>query len=106
MTAEPPPIPQDMLISATRYALGRGTYIVNDTVEVLVQQAEHLAPRVRSVLLRDIGRELDDTRAMPDDHRKQWQRAYSMLMVTPAKPQDYSTFYRLIGAEPASGDRS
>lgn len=59
-------VPRDqlasLLISATRYALGRATYIVGDTVAAIVQHAPRLDANTRHVLARDISTALDQGR--------------------------------------------
>lgn len=45
---------QDMIISALRYALGRRTYITNETAEFIKRYPELIDERVKSVMLRDL----------------------------------------------------
>lgn len=50
---------KDMLISALRYALGRHTYIVEETCSYIKEHTELLDDRVISVMLRDINDHLE-----------------------------------------------
>lgn len=54
-------VSEDMLINAARYALGRQTNIVRDTVNETIRAWPHLTPRAREVIRRD----LESWRGMP-----------------------------------------
>ena len=47
-------VPDWMIISATRYALGRLSYIVSDTAQHLRRVWHSLEPQTRTVIKRDI----------------------------------------------------
>ena len=48
------PLPQSMLISAVRYALGRLTYIVPETIEEVEESWPSLSDKTRLVILSDL----------------------------------------------------
>ena len=47
-------VPDWILISATRYALGRLSYVVSDTAQQLQRVWRSLEPQTRAVIKRDI----------------------------------------------------
>ena len=63
-------VPGWVITSAVRYARGRATYIVGMTVDLLIQEWEHIHPHDQAVILSDLQEEMywrDD----PD-----WARAW------------------------------
>lgn len=56
---------KDIVISALRYALGRRTYITQETSEFIMNNPNLIDERVCIVMLRDIGRYFED--------RKLWE---------------------------------
>lgn len=83
-TADELPVPPDVLISATRYALGRATYIVGETADLLVRHADRLPGQVLSVLVRDIGRAITAAPGMECDDRA-WRAALDTLRAALAR---------------------
>ena len=45
---------KDMMISALRYALGRRTYITQETAEFIMENPNLIDNRVKTVMMRDI----------------------------------------------------
>ena len=45
---------RDMFISALRYAIGKKSYIVDETVEFIMKNPDLLDDRTRSVMLNDL----------------------------------------------------
>ena len=45
---------RDMFISALRYAIGRRSYIVDETIEFIMNNPELIDKRTRSVMLNDL----------------------------------------------------
>ena len=45
---------KDMIISALRYAIGRKTYMVNETCEFIKKHPDLIDERVKKVMLRDL----------------------------------------------------
>lgn len=45
---------KDMIISALRYAIGRRTYIVNQTCEFIRKHPELIDERVKQVMIKDL----------------------------------------------------
>ena len=45
---------RDMFISALRYAIGRKSYIVDETIEFIMSHPELIDDRTRSVMLNDL----------------------------------------------------
>lgn len=56
---------KDIVISALRYALGRRTYITQETSEFIMNNPNLIDERVCIVMLRDLGRYFED--------RKLWE---------------------------------
>lgn len=50
---------KDMIISALRYAIGRKTYIVNETCEFIKKHSELIDERVKKVMLKDLESTVD-----------------------------------------------
>ena len=50
---------KDMIISALRYAIGRKTYIVNQTCEFIRKHPELIDKRVKQVMLEDLKSTID-----------------------------------------------
>ena len=50
---------KDMIISALRYAIGRKTYIVNETCEFIKKHPELIDKRVKQVMLKDLESTID-----------------------------------------------
>ena len=78
---------EEMMISAVRYALGRMTYIVQDTTDYITAFAPDLSTRTLQIILRDI----DDERARAtrmhspnvlgmECDRKAWERLEDKLL--------------------------
>ena len=63
------------LVSSTRYAMGRSSYIVGSTADAVRKYWDYLRPEMHAVLLRDVSEELDraermgGTLGMDMDHR-------------------------------------
>lgn len=54
---------QDVVICALRYALGRRTYITSLVPEFIVENSEIVDERTCIVMLRDLGRYVEDRRS-------------------------------------------
>ncbi|KAB1661571.1 hypothetical protein F8O07_06615 [Pseudoclavibacter sp. CFCC 13796] len=77
-------IPSHVLVSAVRYALGRMTYIVSDTVAVVAAQWPRLSGADRKVITADIVRAfLAGSTGMPQDS-EQWA---GLLKIAAEDPQ-------------------
>ena len=50
----------DIMIMALRYALGRRTYVSQEVPEFIMQNEEHINERICIVMLRDVGRYIED----------------------------------------------
>ena len=50
---------KDMIISALRYAIGRKTYIVNETCEFIKKHPELIDERVKKIMLKDLESTVD-----------------------------------------------
>lgn len=83
-------IPPSILISATRYALGHATYVVGETVDVLVAQAPLLPEQARAVMVRDIQRSLISSPGVDMDVL-QWRRALAALWAERPTPTEEPT---------------
>lgn len=68
-----------VLLSAIRYALGRATYIVGWTADLVAAQARWLAPGQRDVAIRDIEQALTEGRTGHEQDTVQWRRALNHL---------------------------
>lgn len=68
-----------LLVSATRYALGRMTYIVGWTADLIVAHAKHMNPGPRAAATEDIRRALHDGHTGMDQDTAQWRRALTAL---------------------------
>ena len=53
---------KDMIISALRYALGRKTYITQETAEFIMENPNLIDDRVKTVMIRDIDEYFDRRR--------------------------------------------
>lgn len=53
---------KDMIISALRYALGRRTYITQETAEFIMENPNLIDDRVKTVMIRDIDEYFDRRR--------------------------------------------
>ena len=53
---------KDMVISALRYALGRRTYITQETAEFIMENPNLIDDRVKAVMIRDIDEYFDRRR--------------------------------------------
>lgn len=62
---------EQMLVSAVRYALGRQTYIVKQTVDEVLRVWDQLSPGVQAVISRDV-RDADSWGVECDE--EQWMR--------------------------------
>ncbi len=52
------------LVASVRYALGRATYIVGETIDAIVRYWDYLTPEQRKVIHRDIYEELQRADSM------------------------------------------
>jgi hypothetical protein len=66
-------LPEGLVISAVRYALGRATYVVYETASWLREHWHTLSPGTRQVILRDVLDALVTDRAGMDCDRQQWE---------------------------------
>lgn len=67
-------VPSLVLVSAIRYALGRRTYIVSDTVQVVSDQWQKLSRSDKTVIVTDVVRAFHaGSTGMPQD-AEQWAR--------------------------------
>lgn len=80
------PIPDGLVISATRYALGRSTYVVQETTHWLREHWHQLASGTRHVILRDVLQALTDGRVGMDCDRVEWERIADLAPT--AEPQE------------------
>ena len=76
-----------LAFSAFRYALGRQTYIVRDTVELLARQRDHLTDSRRSLMVREIQEAVDAGRAGGRGDARMWLRLKEKL-IEPNEPID------------------
>jgi hypothetical protein len=73
-----------MLVSSVRYAMGRRSYIVGQTCDMVRRYRDYLKPTEIQVIARDIGEELDrakrmnETLGMEMDH-KEWVKLLEEL---------------------------
>lgn len=67
-------VDEGILISAVRYALGRSTYVVGQTVDTVMDVWEHLSDNAKSVILRDITYTPD---LGMDMDREEWMRLHN-----------------------------
>jgi hypothetical protein len=86
---EPLPVPGWLVLNACRYALGRTTYAVGETVAWLVKHWGRVPQEARRVIARDMAREFasdDESRAAGgsyhplgmDPHRREWQKVLDL----------------------------
>lgn len=81
-------IPDWMVISATRYALGRMTYVVKDTCEFLIHRLHTFPKPIQEVVLRDIREDIEraerrgETVGMAMDHAE-WKKVLAHFMEMP-----------------------
>lgn len=77
-------VPEWVIIAAVRYALGRHTYVVSDTADLLRSIWSKLSPTTKVIVLRDIEQHLEDVRNNPRGHihemdTKVWKALYEAL---------------------------
>ena len=68
-----------MLVSSVRYAMGRKTYVVGETCDIVRRYRKHLREDQAMIIVRDIQRELDMVERMDftlghDQDHRQWKR--------------------------------
>lgn len=68
-----------LLVYATRYALGRQTYAVDDVATVIAREAPRLSARTRSVLARDIAEAAARGNLGADFDARRWRDALRAL---------------------------
>ena len=76
-TPLPEGTPDWIVISASRYALGRRSYIVGMTVDYLLSHWERLEKNTKTVILRDIDEYLghiDNSKEKPDFCDDEWRK--------------------------------
>lgn len=66
MSEQTVPVPGWVVVSAVRYALGRKTYIVGMTVDLVINLWPDLDDGTRQIILRDVGEELALWQRVPD----------------------------------------
>lgn len=66
-------IPAPLTVSLVRYALGRATYIVGWTVEVVAGVWRDLDPTTQEVIREDVRRALDEGRSGMDMDAERWR---------------------------------
>ena len=70
---------QDMIISALRYAIGRRTYITEETCSFIKNHPEIINNRVKTVMLRD----LENIKYFYKDYmnaKKRFDRCFTLLI--------------------------
>ena len=68
-----------LLISSVRYAMGRQTYIVKETCNMVRRYRKHLREQDAMIIVRDVQREIDMVEGMnktlgADFDHKEWQK--------------------------------
>ena len=80
---------EQMLISAERYAFGRRTYIVSDTVNYILSLLPFLSDWCVTILFNDIDREFETAKRCDNDYRHfgdacdlvEWKKLYKELTI-------------------------
>lgn len=89
-------VPGWMVINATRYALGRMTYVVADTCEYLIHSLHQHREETREIVLRDIREDIEraerrgETVGMAMDHAE-WKKVLAHFEST-AREEDRQPF--------------
>lgn len=70
---------KDIVISALRYAMHRNTYIVEDTIDYVLEHLESLGDEQFTIVVyRDLCREFD-TMSLMQENNESWRRLYDTL---------------------------
>ena len=73
-------IPDHLAINSTRYAIGRMTYTVQETVEWLMANWDNITPKAQGIIARDVAEAInEDTRDRIDRDLSGGQRVYLRL---------------------------
>lgn len=75
--------PDFIVLSAVRYALGRATYIVEETVRWLETNWSRLNSTTQVLIQRDVQRGLDEGHAGMDIDRLAWERVVARPITPP-----------------------
>ena len=63
---------KDMIISAVRYALGRHTYIVSETIDFIQSNCFLIDKRVKSVIMNDLKYWMQEQKNITDIDYNDW----------------------------------